>query len=123
MKNDVGGHDNHHYNNIYGYISYCFGIDGVLLNHIDWYFNNTCIINQETITNYGNFPCGSNINTYPKLGNNTIYLLSNNIDKVGLCGLSEKKFQETFNNDLGTIIQGTPNNTQIINQAKQLLFI
>ena len=60
MKNYAGGHDNHQYNNIYGWIGtnprdcqsngmcgICFDITPQLEGHIDWYFNNSCVIDQN----------------------------------------------------------------------------
>merc|ERR1712228_681277 len=54
MKNDFGGHDNHHFNNIYGYCGKCFGIVGQVEGHQDAFYNNTCIISGAQ-TQYGSF--------------------------------------------------------------------
>jgi hypothetical protein len=43
LKNDFGGHDNHHYNNIYYTAGGCMGICGQLPGHEDAFYNNTCI--------------------------------------------------------------------------------
>mmetsp|Transcript_67792 Transcript_67792/g.107564 ORF Transcript_67792/g.107564 Transcript_67792/m.107564 type:complete len:816 (-) Transcript_67792:152-2599(-) len=127
MKNDFGGHDNMHYNNIYGYLgSHCFGIVGQVEGHQDAFFNNTCIINNSGQTEYGGFDCSpqSASNQWPKLGNNTVYMAQGgDTSKVGLCGLTEAKFQQTYPGaDDGTVIMGTPDNAQIIAAAKALLF-
>ena len=146
QKSYAGGHDNHQYSNIYGYIGtnprdcqsngfcgICFDITPQLQGHINWYFNNTCIIDQEKPpVQYGfiNMPhqnCTDNnngINQWPLLGNNTIYIggysATNNI--TGLCGYNEVEFQAKFNMDHGTKIFGPPNIQQILDQAKQMLW-
>eukprot|EP01084_Bolivina_argentea_P161071 280406_1 len=130
LKSDYGGHDIYHYNNIFAYLSQqCFWIniafDGQQSGFNDIFVNNTCIlnINQPNILNYGGFSCDKiNQDRWPILGSNKIYQLNNNVSNVGLCGLSETEFQMKYNTDLNTIIYGQPNNTDIIQQAKYMLF-
>ena len=139
LKNQWGGHDNHHYNNIYAYIGLsCFCIHFQDKGHIDYYYNNTCIINQNTLTHYntdyGTFGgitgvsysnCSISLESFPILGNNTIHILSNNtniINNIGLCEMNEKDFQSKYNNDIGTIILGYPDDNALIQQAKKLLW-
>ena len=43
MKNDFGGHDNHHYNNIYGYVEIGFRIVSQLPGHEDYFYSNHVI--------------------------------------------------------------------------------
>ena len=59
---------------------------------------------------------------WPTLGNNTIYQLNNNISDIGLCNLNETEFQKMYNTDIGTTINSSPNNTEIISQARMMLF-
>eukprot|EP01084_Bolivina_argentea_P066970 122070_1 len=126
MKNDFGGHDNFHYNNIYGYVGgQCFGINGQIKGHNDRFYNNTCILNKGIPTSYGSFDCGAQNdgNEWPKLGQNVIYQLSTNTSVTGLCSLNEKAFQQKYPGiDDGTTISGPPNNALILQQAKQLIF-
>ena len=126
LKSDFGGHDNHHYNNIYGYLSqHCFGINGQLEGHQDLFYNNTCIINGIPQNNeYGSFNCSTQNedNQWPKLGDNTVYIAIGNNSKVGLCGKTEDEFQQTYPNaDIGTVIKGAPDNAEIIAAAKALI--
>merc|ERR1712139_142034 len=55
MKNDFGGHDNHHYGNIYAYVGQGPG-DGTTLDegHEDMFFNNTVVM---TGSNVGSVIC------------------------------------------------------------------
>ena len=138
LKTNFGGHDNHHFNNIYGYVcSYCMLINSntVTLNgHIDWYYNNTCVLTakqpgiQNNILNYGTFNCDPSKypkDTWPKMGNNKIYPSNDTfIYPIGLCGKNETQFQQTENWDIGTIVYDkAPNNSQIVQQAKDLIFV
>lgn len=43
MKNDFNGHDNHHHDNLYGYIGIGMGICGNLPGHEDKFYNNKVI--------------------------------------------------------------------------------
>jgi hypothetical protein len=126
MKNDFGGHDNHHYNNIYAYISSnCFGINGQLQGHQDWFYNNTCVINKDAPSRYAGFDCNSQNagNQWPKLGHNTVHQMSSDTSKTGLCGQNEAAFQQKYPGvDDGTTINGPPNNAQILQQARKLVF-
>ena len=124
MKNDGGGHDNIHYNNIYGYQhELCFRINGQLQGHQDGFYNNTCVL-EATQSTYGNFDCGTqnSQNQWPKLGDNTIYITTGDESKIGLCSMTEADFQKKYPGiDDKTVIKGAPNNADIIKQAKALL--
>lgn len=127
MTNDFGGHSNHHFENIYAYVEYlCFDISGQLNGNEDMFFNNTCIINQANPKTYGTFDCSdqNESNHWPKLGNNTIYQMSVNASITGLCGLNEQEFQQKYKGiDAGTTINGPPSDENIIEAARQLLFV
>ena len=128
LKTDFSGHDNHHYNNIYGYTSTyrsCFN-DGAtqIQGHNDAFYNNTCVLNTESTINYGVFNCNNetNKNVWPILGNNTVILVSNNVSYTGLCNIPEQEFQKKYpGKDDGTVIKGPVDNAQLIQQARQLL--
>ena len=81
------------------------------------------------LTNYGQINCSLSINQWPKLGNNQIYYINNynktimNNKNVGLCNMNESEFQLKYNLDLNTnIYYHQPNNTQILQKAKLLLW-
>ena len=60
MKNDFGGHDNHHYNNVYAYVGQGLGVCSQQPGHEDYYFNNTAVI---TGSNVGGFACDGSAKT------------------------------------------------------------
>ena len=74
MKNDFGGHDNYHYNNVYGYVGEAIGFyDAPMLNgHEDVFTGNKVILTGKSV---GNFKCGGTGS--PKLSNNTYAPLAN----------------------------------------------
>lgn len=47
MKNDFGGHDNHHHNNIYAFVGLGFGINKQLPGHEDSFYNNTLVLLRD----------------------------------------------------------------------------
>eukprot|EP00750_Incisomonas_marina_P033516 INCI9889.3.p1 GENE.INCI9889.3~~INCI9889.3.p1 ORF type:complete len:911 (+),score=132.78 INCI9889.3:121-2853(+) len=44
LKNDFGGHDNRHFNNVYINTRTCMGVNPQKPDHLDAFYNNTCII-------------------------------------------------------------------------------
>merc|ERR1719171_98645 len=54
MKNDFGGHDNHHYSNIYAYVGQGLGLCSQLDGHEDQFFNNKLIMTGSDV---GGFTC------------------------------------------------------------------
>ena len=137
LKTNFGGHDNHHFDNVYGYVcNHCMLVNTntvTLPGHIDWFLNNTCIYTaqepdlQNGVLNYGEFNCDPSEypkDTWPKMGNNRIYPATDSFAyPMGLCGKKEADFQSSEQWDLGTIVNTkAPNNTQIISQAKDLLW-
>ena len=72
--------------------------------HWDRYYSNTCIINQPTQLSYAIFHCNDGQSTRPILGNNTVYIQSNNTTEIRACGLNETEFQNKYDVDRGTVI-------------------
>ena len=131
MKNDFGGHDNHHYNNIYAYLTStsCYSVQastGQLAGHNDYFYNNTCVLDSTVskLTDYGSFDCDSSQDAWPVTYNNSIYVSGGNSSVVGLCSKSEDAIQASpYNYDLGTKIYGDyPSSSDLIAQAKATLF-
>lgn len=130
MADNFGGHDNYHYNNIYGYISAgcaCFQCDQdgdsmQLAGHNDHYYNNTCVIGVDNPGSYGDWTCEVDQNRWPILGNNTVHILGNNTKNTGLCGNTEAEFQSKYNMDLGTQIFGPVDDNILLQQAHELLW-
>ena len=130
LKSGHGGNSNYQYGNIYAYIKNgwqtCFDITrggtNQLAGYNDMFMNNTCIFNADLgNASYGVFDCSSPKDAWPFLGGNTIHTLDAS-KSTGLCGMSEAEFQKKYNYDLGTVIMGPPNDTQLLQQAKQLLW-
>ena len=44
MKSDFGGHDNHHYSNIYANVGHGLSICGDVPGHVDYFYNNKVIM-------------------------------------------------------------------------------
>ena len=131
MKNDFGGHDNHHYNNIYAYLTSvgCYRVTangGQLAGHNDYFYNNTCVIDLSLtkFTDYATLDCNTKENAWPVTYNNSIYISGGNSSIVGLCNKSENEIQASpYNYDLGTKIYGDyPSYTDLIAQIKATLF-
>eukprot|EP00483_Globobulimina_turgida_P008737 UN08755 len=128
LKSDYSGHNTEHYDNIYGYVtdtcvnSYAYNTDPQIAGFVDAYYNNTCILDQSVPQNYGTIACQSDLDSWPVLGNNTIYINSDNVTVTGLCGMSEIEFQKKYNTDLGTVINGPANTTLILSEAKAMLW-
>ena len=49
MKNDFGGHDNHHYSNIYAYAGRALGVTNTLEGHVDLFQNNTVVLTGNNV--------------------------------------------------------------------------
>ncbi len=113
MKNDFGGHDNHHYNNVYAFVSKGFGIVGQLKGHEDYFFNNSLIMTQDG--NYGNPTCSGDGKTI--VYNNSIYTPNG---KVTECGMSLSDWQAK-GNDPGSRAYKWPSDDQLEALVKNVL--
>jgi len=49
MKNDFGGHDNHHYANVYAYVGQALGVDGTLFGHEDVFRENRVVLTSHNV--------------------------------------------------------------------------
>eukprot|EP00930_Biecheleria_cincta_P022721 TRINITY_DN16550_c0_g1_i1.p1 TRINITY_DN16550_c0_g1~~TRINITY_DN16550_c0_g1_i1.p1 ORF type:complete len:805 (-),score=124.45 TRINITY_DN16550_c0_g1_i1:431-2791(-) len=49
MKNDFGGHDNHHYNNVDAYVGGALGTCETLAGHEDYFYGNYVVMTGETV--------------------------------------------------------------------------
>ena len=49
MKNDFGGHDNHHFGNIYGYVGQGPSVSGTLDGHEDVFTGNYVVLTGEDV--------------------------------------------------------------------------
>lgn len=54
MKNDFGGHDNHHHDNVYAYVGRGYGICSQLEGHEDYFYNNAVVLRGDGDYGHGN---------------------------------------------------------------------
>ena len=79
MKNDFGGHDNHHINNIYAYIGQGFKIVEQPIGHENYFYNNTVVMTRDG--DYGNPKCTDPGKTV--IHDNRIYTKTGNVTECG----------------------------------------
>eukprot|EP01116_Phalansterium_solitarium_P023012 TRINITY_DN785_c0_g1_i1.p1 TRINITY_DN785_c0_g1~~TRINITY_DN785_c0_g1_i1.p1 ORF type:complete len:881 (-),score=338.00 TRINITY_DN785_c0_g1_i1:265-2871(-) len=114
MKNDYGGHDNHHHDNVYAFVGQGFGICSQLDGHEDFFYSNTVV--QTRDGNYANGACSDPGMTV--VYNNTVYSPTGAITE---CGMSLKQWQAK-GNDPGTVaIAGYPTDEQLIAWSRAVL--
>lgn len=111
MKNDYGGHDNRHYNNIYAYVGTGFKICSQLKGHEDYFFNNTVVMTNDG--NYGNPKCSGDGMTV--LHDNKIYTPNG---KVTECKMTLAEWQAK-GNDLRTTANKTPADSDLVRMIKE----
>ena len=112
MKNDFGGHDNHHYNNVYAYVGQGLGVCSQQAGHEDYYYNNTAVI---TGSNVGGFACSGDAKTV--VHDNRYFTPSGSITE---CHVDLKAWQAQ-GNDAGSTVAALPSDETIIGWAKALL--
>ena len=49
MKNDFGGHDNFHFNNMYAYVGQGLDVCQQLNGHSDYFYNNSVVMYQDGV--------------------------------------------------------------------------
>ena len=114
MKNDFGGHDNHHYNNIYSYVGMGFGINSQLPGHEDYFYNNTVVQTKD-----GNYGSGQGCSGpgMTVVHDNHIYTPTG---KVTECGMSLADWQAK-GNDPGTVGSTWPSDDELVMMTQKLL--
>ena len=110
MKNDFGGHDNHHYGNIYAYVGHALGVTNTIGGHVDLFQNNTAVLTQS---NVGGPQCKAPATI---MGGNHYYTPDG---KIAECG---KKSIDT-DIDPGSTVAKTPTDATIIGWATAKLGI
>jgi hypothetical protein len=112
MKNDFGGHDNHHYRNIYAYVGSALGICDQLEGHEDYFVENRVIMVGDSV---GGFKCkgpGALI-----IGNNSYYTASGNVTE---CKMQLREWQKQ-GKDLNSTSSRYPPDVEVIQWAKTML--
>merc|ERR1711977_709204 len=118
LKNDFGGHDNYHHNNVY-YVPGgrgCMGVCAQKPGHEDAFYNNTCIINGKS-PNYASFGAGIGGPAYPIMHDNQVYTLDG---KATESGKSIASWQAQ-GHDLGTVVGKIPSDDAIIQMGRDVL--
>lgn len=115
MKNDFGGHSNHHFNNVYaftvdGYFVSCTQLPG----QEDLYYNNTSIM--LTDGDYGHGTCSGAAPV--QLHNNRIFQPKGDVTE---CGGESLKSRQAAGHDMGTTGGPTPPSATILQWAKDVL--
>jgi len=113
MKNDFGGHDNHHYNNIYAYVGRAMGVTGTLEGHEDYFYGNKVVLTKNQV---GGVQCNG---ATTKLYNNSYFTPDGSIVECG--GDLESAQAKGF--DVGSVVTTHPSDDAIIDWASQLLNI
>ena len=116
LKNDFGGHDNDHHDNIYAFAGKCMGDGSTQLPaHVDYFYDNKCILNSDG--DYATFSGNDDKTAWPIMGNNSVFTPN---AKTSINGNDLADFQ-AGGHDLGTTVDVTPSDDQIIAWAKDML--
>lgn len=110
MKNDFGGHDNHHYSNIYAYAGQALGVTNTLEGHVDLFQNNTVVL---TGNNVGGPQCKAPATI---MGMNKYYTKGGTIKECGTQGIDKTI-------DPGSTVADLPTDATIIGWATAKLSI
>ena len=112
MKNDFGGHDNHHFDNIYGYVGSGLGVCSQQPGHEDYFYGNKLVM---TGSNVGGFACSGDAQTV--VHDNEYYNPDGNVQE---CKMSLKDWQAK-GQDKGSTAGKWPTDATIIGWAKEKL--
>ena len=114
MKNDFGGHDNYHLNNIYAYVDDAIGFyDAPMLpGHEDHFENNTLVLTKD---NVGSPTCSGDGKTV--ISHNSYHTPTGDITE---CGMKLKDWQAK-GEDVGSTVASLPDDATIIGWAKAKL--
>ena len=118
MKNDFGGHDNWHFNNIYAYVGRGFGVVPQLPGHADYFYGNDVIMMRDG--DYGLAQvCNDIPGVVPKtvVHDNHIYTPNGNVTE---CGMSLAEWQAK-GNDPGTTASMWPDDADLVKKIQRLL--
>ena len=112
MKNDFGGHDNHHYRNVYAYAGMGLGVCSQQPGHEDYFYSNKLV---TTGTKVGDLACDGDAKTV--VHDNAYYTASGTISE---CKMDLKAWQAR-GNDKGSTVGPLPTDETIIGWARSML--
>jgi len=111
MKNDFGGHDNHHFNNIYAYAGRALGVCGTLKDHEDYFYGNKVVL---TGTSVGGPQCSAPATI---MHDNSYFTSTGDVQE---CGKSLADWMKA-GGEKGSSVAKIPTDDAIIGWAKVLL--
>jgi len=115
MKSDFGGHDNHHFGNIYAYAGHSVSVTSdTLEGHEDYFYGNKIVM---TSTDLGRAQCAD-----PKtqMHDNKYFAANGNLT---LCGMALAEAQSQLGMEEGSTVSPLPADDAILGWAKELLQI
>jgi len=114
MKTDFGGHDNHHFGNIYAYVGHSVSVTSdTLEGHEDYFYGNKIVM---TSTDLGRAQCAD-----PKTQmHDNQYFASGNLT---LCGVDLAQAQSQLGMETGSTDSPLPTDDAILGWATELLQI
>jgi hypothetical protein len=112
MKNDFGGHDNQHFNNVYAYVGQGLGVCSQQPGHEDYYYGNKVVV---TGTNVGQLTCTGAAKTV--VHDNAYFSPSGAVYECE----EDLAAWQAKGNDKGSTVAKLPSDMTIIGWAKELL--
>mmetsp|Transcript_50416 Transcript_50416/g.74769 ORF Transcript_50416/g.74769 Transcript_50416/m.74769 type:complete len:882 (+) Transcript_50416:102-2747(+) len=112
MKNDFGGHDNRHFNNLYAYVYHGLNVCKQLPGHEDYFYSNKVVMTGHTV---GHFACAGAGKTV--VHDNEYFTSDGDIQE---CGMSLADWQ-IQGGDNGSTVHLFPTDDSIIQWAQHLL--
>jgi len=112
MKNDFGGHDNHHYSNVYAYVGRGLGVCSQRPGHEDRFYDNKLVVTGNDV---GGFACDGAAKTV--VHDNEYFTASGSIAE---CKMSLPDWQKR-GEDKGSTVAKLPADKEIIGWARKLL--
>jgi len=82
MKSDYGGHDNHHFNNVYAYVGSAFGTVWQFPGHEDYFVNNTVVVTHDGDYGSAGGNCGGD-GSPPVINHNAIFSPTGAVTECG----------------------------------------
>jgi len=113
MKSDFGGHDNHHYSNIYAYTGRGFGIVTQYKGHEDYFYNNYLVMTRDG--DFGDPKCSGDGKTV--VHDNQIFTPTGHVTE---CGMTLEEWQAK-GNDPGTTANVYPSDAALIAEIRKTL--
>ena len=116
LKNDFGGHDNHHHHNMYINSGNCMSVCAQKPGHEDAFYNNTCALVASSPT-YANFQPGIGGDAYPTMHDNRVFTADGRAKEAGKT-VAEWQAQ---GHDVGTRVAQLPSDDDLVAMARGLL--